>query len=108
MFEIIPIGYRVLVKSTLEKKTKSGIILAADEKMEAGAKDKGTIVSLGSTAGQHPDLQWSNSVKVGDTVVWAKYAGKQIFNPADPEGIYILLNDSDILGVINESATEAA
>jgi len=48
---IIPTGNRILVKpDPVETKTKSGILLAKDEKLEAAASVTGTVVAVGELA----------------------------------------------------------
>lgn len=105
---IQPLGHRVLVQQDIiEERTKSGIVLALDEKAEIGAKVTGTVVAIGPTAYKHPDLGGEPWVKVGDRVYWAKYAGKRVVDPSDPETetknkVLIILNDEDLVGKIEE------
>ena len=97
---IVPILHRLLVSpEQVETKTASGIVLAIDEKREQAAAECGDVVAIGSTCfkdygGDH------TTVKVGDKVYYAKYAGKEV---KDTDGTkYVLLNDEDVIGVIKE------
>ncbi len=72
------IGYKVIVRpDIIEKKTKSGLVLAVDEKLEQGAQVVGTIVDIGEDAfvAYKPKTPFCG-LKKGDKVFYAKYAGK--------------------------------
>ena len=94
---IKPIGDRILVKqATEEEVTKSGIFLPAASEKEK--KAQGKIVALG-TGEEIKKL----GLKVGDTVVFGKYAGDEV--ESDGEEFKILTvskeeDHSDILAVI--------
>lgn len=101
---IKPVGFKILVKpDPIEEKTKSGIFIAVDEKLEKGARIRGTVIEVGPEAftayQKHlkdmgiPVLPW---VKAGDTVYFARYAGKVIIDHQTSEE-YIILNDEDIV-----------
>ncbi len=91
---IKPLGDRVVVKVLEEKETtKSGIVLpeAAKEKPQ-----EGEILAVGSgelIEGKREPLE----VKVGDRVIYSKYAGTEI--KIDDEE-YLILRQSDILAII--------
>ncbi|HOO13447.1 MAG TPA: co-chaperone GroES [Bacillota bacterium] len=91
---IKPLGDRVVVK-VLEKEetTKSGIVLpeAAKEKPQ-----EGEVLAVGSgelVEGKRIPLE----VKVGDRVIYSKYAGTEV-KMDDKE--YLILRQSDILAII--------
>lgn len=91
---IKPLGDRVVVK-VLEKQetTKSGIVLpeAAKEKPQ-----EGEILAVGSgelVEGKRVPLE----IKVGDRVIYSKYAGTEI--KIDEEE-YLILRQSDVLAII--------
>lgn len=94
-------GFRLIVKpKEIKKKTESGILIeyADNEKLEKGARDTGTVVSIGPQCwgihkGEEP---WC---KVGDEIFWARYAGKQVVDPYTQEE-FIILNDEDCVGVV--------
>lgn len=97
---IKPVLHRVLVKpDKLEEKTSSGIIIQHDKREEA-AVEKGVVVRVGSTAyKEFGTLADDQGVKPGARVTYAKYAGKVIM---DGDTKYILLNDEDIVGVLED------
>lgn len=87
---IKPLADRVLVKpAAAEEKTASGIIIPDS------AKEKplrGEIIAVGNGTKDEEML-----VKVGDTVLYGKYAGTEL----DLEGEkYLIMRQSDILAII--------
>ena len=88
--KIKPLADRVLVESQpAEEKTASGIIIpdTAQEKPQ-----KGTVVAVGPGLG---DVKME--VKVGDTVLYGKYAGTEV---SVDDKDYLIMNQSDILAVV--------
>ena len=85
-----PLADRVLVEPLeAETKTASGIIIpdTAKEKPQ-----KGTVVAVGPGTKDEP-----LTVKVGDTVLYGKYAGTEL----KLEGTeYLIMRESDILAII--------
>lgn len=93
---IKPLGDRVVIKALAgEEKTASGIVLpdTAKEKPQ-----EGEVVAVGSGKlldnGQKVDLE----VKVGDRVIYSKYAGTEV-KVAGEE--YLILSERDILAALN-------
>lgn len=98
---IEPCGYRILVKPVaVEEITQGGIILAREAKLaEEQAIDKGTVVKIGPSA-FHDDKVAGTQLHQGDTVVYAKYAGKRI---KDKDGVdYLIINDEDIVAILKD------
>jgi chaperonin GroES len=95
--KIRPLGDRVIVKRVEEeRKTASGIVIpdAAAEK-----PDQGEIVAVGNgKMGDDGKLRPMN-VKVGDKVLFGKYAG-QTFKMDGVE--YMTMREDDIIGVIEK------
>ncbi|GIM28474.1 10 kDa chaperonin [Clostridium polyendosporum] len=89
-----PLGDRVVIKRLeAEEKTKSGIVLTGTAKerpqeAEVLAVGPGTIID-----GVRVELE----VKVGDKVLFSKYAGTEV--KLDGEE-YIILKQEDILAVV--------
>jgi co-chaperonin GroES (HSP10) len=103
---IKPVLHRIIVKQdVLEEKDKTfqraraaGLIVESNEReREQAAIDTGTVVSIGPTAFR--DFGSDSPIKVGDTVVYARYAGKNIVDPED-EKKYVALNDEDIVAIL--------
>ena len=96
-----PLGNRILVKQmSTEEVTASGIMLPASEDKEK--KTQGTIMALGTG-----DAISKLGLKVGDVVVFGKYAGDEIEVDEDNQKIeYKVLNvgsekdESDVLAMI--------
>ncbi len=87
---IRPLADRVLVEpAAAETTTSSGIIIpdTAQEKPQ-----KGTVVAVGNGKVDEP-----LTVKVGDTVLYGKYAGTELkFEGSD----YLIMRESDILAIL--------
>ena len=87
---IKPLADRVVVEAAqAEEKTASGIIIpdTAKEKPQ-----KGTIVAVGDGKKDEP-----LTVKVGDSVLYGKYAGTEI-NIDGTE--YLIMRESDIFAIV--------
>lgn len=88
--KIKPLADRVLVEpAAAEEKTAGGIIIpdTAKEKPQ-----KGTVVAVGPGKKDEPI-----TVKIGDSVLYGKYAGTEI----TIDGInYLIMRESDIVAVI--------
>ncbi len=87
---IKPLADRVLVQpAAAEEKTSGGIIIpdTAKEKPQ-----KGTVVAVGEGTKDNPV-----TLKVGDNVLYGKYAGTELsFDGTD----YLIMRESDIYAVI--------
>ena len=97
---VIPLMHRALVRpKQVETKTASGIILTDGlTRKEQAATEEGIILALGDTFGK--DFGADLLPKVGDKVMFAKYAGKFI---KDEDGTdLVLLNDEDLVAIIKE------
>ncbi len=89
-----PINDRVVVKpAPAEEKTKGGIIIpdTAKEKPQ-----RGEVVAVGP--GKSGKDEAKMSVKVGDIVLYGKYAGQELTH----EGVdYLIMREDDILVVMD-------
>jgi chaperonin GroES len=91
-----PLGDRVFIKiSESEEKTAGGILLpdAAKEKPQVGE-----IVAVGPGKRNDDGSRAELDVKVGDKVLYSKYAGTDIKLGSEE---YILLAEKDILAVVS-------
>ena len=96
--KFIPLGDRVLVKSTdSEKKTKSGLVLT--ESARRGQKVVGEVVAVGlgifSQAGERIPM----TVKVGDKIMYAKDMAGDEIKIGDEK--FLLFNEHQLLGIFN-------
>ncbi len=95
--KIRPLGDRVVVKPIQrEEVTKSGIVLpdTAKEKPQ-----RGQVVAVGPGRMTDDGKRLPMEVKVGDEVLFAKYAGTEL--KIDDEE-YLILSEKDILAVLTE------
>ena len=90
-----PLGDKVVIKmAEAEETTKSGIILAG------AAKEKpqfAYVVEVGP-GGMVDGKEVKMEVKVGDNVIYSKYAGTEV--KMDDEE-FIIVKQNDILAIIN-------
>ncbi|MCC7023799.1 MAG: co-chaperone GroES [Thermomicrobiales bacterium] len=92
-----PLGDRVVVQpQSREETTKSGIVIpdTAKEKPQ-----RGTVVAVGKGRRDEDGDRVEMDVAVGDTVLFAKYAGTE-FKLEDED--YLILSEKDILAKIAE------
>jgi chaperonin GroES len=90
-----PLADRVFVKvSASEEKTSGGILLpdTAKEKPQIGE-----VVQVGSGKRNEDGTRQELEVKIGDKVLYSKYAGTDIKLGGDE---YVLLSEKDILAVV--------
>jgi chaperonin GroES len=93
--EVKPLGDRVFVKvSPSEEKTSGGILLpdTAKEKPQVGE-----IVAVGSGKVNENGTRIPLEVKVGDKVLYSKYAGTDVKLGGEE---YVLLSEKDILAAL--------
>jgi len=88
--QIKPFEDRVLIEpeEVAESKSKSGIILPDTAKEKPR---RGKVVEVGT------DEELAEKIKVGDTVVYAKFTGDEI---EVEDRKYLIISKSDILAVI--------
>lgn len=97
-----PLGYRVMIRpKDLEQVTEGGIVIPdSAHKRGKAATQEGVVVALGSQAYSEVKEPWC---KVGDHVLYAKYGGTRIKDPAT-EAEYVMINDDDVLCKIGETS----
>ena len=91
-----PLGDRVFIKvSASEEKTAGGILLpdAAKEKPQVGE-----VVGVGPGKAKDDGGHTPLEVKVGDKVLYSKYAGTDIKLGGED---YVLLSEKDILAAVS-------
>jgi chaperonin GroES len=96
--KIRPLHDRVLVRrEEEEEKTAGGILLASSAREKS---NQGKVVAVGTGRVLDNGQVVPVSVKVGDRVVFASYAGSQTIKDGKDELIF--MSDSEIYGVISE------
>ena len=93
-----PLGDRVVVKpSDKEEKTKSGILLpdTAKEKPQ-----EGTVQAVGTGRILDSGAKVPMELKVGDKILYAKYAGNE-FKIDEVE--YLIVSEKDVLAVVGSN-----
>ena len=92
--KLVPLGDRVVLKQLVaEETTKSGIVLPGQTKEKP---QEAEVIAVGP--GILPDgKEIKMSVKVGDKVIYTKYAGTEVKMDGEE---YILVKQSDILAIV--------
>ncbi len=90
-----PLGDRVIVKpKAKEEVTKSGIVLP---ETTSERPQEGTVVAVGPGKVLEDGKTLPLEVKIGDSVLYAKYAGTEM--KLDGED-YLILRESDVLAIV--------
>lgn len=91
---LVPLGDRVVLKQLVaEETTKSGIVLPGQAKEKPQQAEVVAVGPGGVIDGKEVTMQ----VKVGDKVIFSKYAGTEV---KLEEEEYIVVRQNDILAVI--------
>mgnify|MGYP005797614387 CR=1 FL=1 len=92
--KLVPLGDRVVLKQLVaEETTKSGIVLPGQSKKKPQQAEVVAVGPGGVIDGKEVKME----VKVGDQVIYSKYAGTEV--KLDEEE-YIVVKQSDILAII--------
>ncbi len=91
-----PLGDRVVVKPIEQDEITTGGIMLPDTAKEK--PQKGEILAVGPGGRNDSGERVELDVKVGDTVLYAKYAGTEI--KLDGEKV-LVLRESDILAIVD-------
>ncbi len=91
---LVPLGDRVVLKQLVaEETTKSGIVLPGQNKEKPQQAEVLAVGPGGMVDGKEVKME----VKVGDNVIYSKYAGTEV--KMDEEE-YIIVRQNDILAII--------
>ena len=92
--KLVPLGDRVVLKQLVaEETTKSGIVLPGQNKEKP---QQAEVIAVGP-GGMVDGKEIKMEVKVGDNVIYSKYAGTEV----KLEGTeYIIVKQNDILAIV--------
>ncbi len=93
--KIKPLGDRVIVKPSEPKEVVKGGIIIPDSAKEKPMQ--GEVIAVGAGALSKKGERLPMDVKVGDIVLYGKYAGSEI--KIDDEK-YIIMHQDDIYGIL--------
>ena len=92
--KLVPLNDRVVLKQLVaEETTKSGIVLPGQAKEKPQQAEVIAVGPGGMVDGKEVKME----VKVGDQVIYSKYAGTEV--ELDKEN-YIIVKQSDILAIV--------
>lgn len=92
-----PLQDRVLIQPILEKEVQKGGIIIPDSAKEKPIE--GRVKAIGEGKLNDQGKRTPLTVKVGDKVLYGKYAGTEIKIDGDD---YLLMREDDILGIIQK------
>lgn len=94
--KLVPLGDKVVLKQLVaEETTKSGIVLPGQAKEKPQQAEVIAVGPGGLVDGKEVTMQ----VKVGDKVIYSKYAGTEV-KLEDEE--FIIVRQNDIVAVVEE------
>lgn len=94
--KLTPLGDRVVLKQLVaEETTKSGIVLPGQSKEKPQQAEVVAVGPGGMVDGKEVKME----VKVGDQVIYSKYAGNEV--KLDEEE-YIIVKQNDILAILEQ------
>lgn len=101
MTMIRPLHDRVLIRRVEEDEKTSGGIIIPDTAKEKPMQGEVVAVGEGARADDHQILPMA--VKVGDIVLFGKWAGTEV----KLDGVeYVIMKESDIFGIVEKKATK--
>ena len=94
--KLVPLGDRVVLKKIIaEETTKSGIVLPGSEKEKPQMAEVVAVGPGGVVDGKEVTMQ----VKVGDKVIYSKYAGTDV---KLGEEEFIVVKQNDIVAIVED------
>ena len=94
--KLVPLGDRVVLKQLeAEETTKSGIVLPGQSKEKPQQAEVIAVGPGGVVDGKEVKME----VKVGEEVIYSKYAGTEVKLGEDE---YIIVRQSDILAILSK------
>ncbi len=94
--KLVPLGDKVVIKQMeAEEKTKSGIVLPTQSKEKPQEAEVIAVGPGGMVDGKEIKMQ----VKVGDKIIYSKYAGTEI--KIDGETL-IIVRQNEILAIVED------
>lgn len=94
--KLVPLGDKVVLKQLeAEETTKSGIVLPGQAKEKPQQAEVIAVGPGGMVDGKEVDMQ----VKVGDKVIYSKYAGTDVKLGEDE---YVVVKQNDIVAIVED------
>lgn len=95
--DLKPLADRVIVQPLEEEERTAGGIYLPDTAKER--PQKGKVVAVGPGRVNDEGKRLEMTVKVGDKVIYGKYAGTEIVIDGDE---YLIVNESEILAIVKD------
>lgn len=95
--KVKPLHDRIIVKRIEEKETKKGSIIIPDTAKEK--PQEGEVMAVGNGKILEDGKRQPIEVKVGDRILFGKYAGTDVKIDDDE---YLIMREDDVLGIITD------
>lgn len=102
MVKVRPLGDRILVKRLEEEEVMKGGIIIPDTAKEK--PQRGEVIAVGLGRLDEEGKRVPLDVKVGDSILFGKYAGNEV--TFDDEE-YLIMREDDVLAIVEESKRTA-
>lgn len=96
---VVPTADNIVIKFEKQPKehvTKGGIVLASTAAAPE-VQEQGEVVAVGSGRLMSDGTRVASEIKVGDMVIFNKFAGTKI---SDDEAEYLIVKENDILAIV--------
>jgi chaperonin GroES len=105
MVKVRPLGDRILVKRLEEEEVMKGGIIIPDTAKEK--PQRGEVIAVGLGRLDEEGKRIPLDVKVGDGILFGKYAGNEVTIDDDE---YLIMREDDVLAIVEEdkSSTKTA
>lgn len=101
--QLIPVPGRLVVEEEkLPEKSEGGIILPIDAE-NSNRPLRGTVIAIGGNTRDINGVYIESNLKIGDKIVFGKYAGTRINKGED---IYLTMSFQEVLGTVVETPDE--
>lgn len=97
MVKVRPLGDRILVKRLEEEEVMKGGIIIPDTAKEK--PQRGEVIAVGLGRLDEEGKRVPLDVKVGDSILFGKYAGNEVTIDEDE---YLIMREDDVLAIIEE------
>lgn len=101
---LVPLGGNIVVeKGKPVTVTPGGIHLPDGSQAKDGLLTVGKVVGVGSGVRNFYGQKYEPDVKSGEYVLYKDFAGSEFKDTENPDKIYVILREADVLGVFRDS-----
>ena len=94
--KVKPLNDRILVKRLEEEEVQQGSIIIPDTAKEK--PQEGSVIAVGSGRVQEDGKRRALELKVGDKILFGRYAGSEVNLDGEE---FLIMREDDVLGVLS-------